>query len=350
MERVGARPVIGVVLAPNAERGVLIAGVTPDGAAGQVGLRSGDVLLAVDGKALAGKDADARLAQARSLFAEAKAGTPIALRYARGKANAEVRVTPRVDARVMIFRDGNVMRPDGNVVVRTTANGETVVDADSITFVQVDTRGAGAAPVADVRMVRRACPPGEPCAPPAVIEAFRWNGLNLASVDAKLGRYFGTDTGVLVLSTMPAFDMLEPGDVIQRVDGKAVATPREVMDALRGKAEQSQVPVEFMRDRATRTARLTVPKAPPIPLAPPAPPMPPMPPAPPSAHGMATPPAPPAPGAEARTQQRRVITLVRDGKTTTWEDDGSGPLPPEFAPPLPPPPPPAPPAPPARVD
>ncbi len=327
MERVGARPVIGAVLAPNRERGVLIAGVTPDGPASAVGLRSGDVLLAVDGKAITGQDADARLAQARTLLAGVKAGTPVALRYARGQANAEVRVTPRVDARVMIFRDGNVMRPDGNVVIRTTPDGKTM-EMDRVTLVRVQ--------------------PGD--APPAIIEAFRWNGLNLASVDAKLGRYFGTDRGVLVLSTMPAFEALEPGDVIRRVDGKDVATPREVMDALRGKPEQSDVPVEFLRDRTTRTARLTVPKAPPIPLAPPAPPAPPVPPPPGAPRGVMTPPPPPAPGAEGRTQQRRVITVVRDGKTLTWEDDGTGPLPPEFTPPPPPPAPPAPPAAPARVD
>ena len=42
-------------------------------------------------------------------------------------------------------------------------------------------------------------------------EAFRWNGLNLASVDAKLGRYFGTDRGVLVLSSGPDLAGLQAG-------------------------------------------------------------------------------------------------------------------------------------------
>ena len=342
MERIGARPVIGAVLAPNADRGVLIAGVTPDGAASAAGLRAGDVLLAIDGTSLAGKDAEARLASARTLLAKARAETPVALRYTRGGATADVRVTPRVDARVVIFRNGDVMRTDGNVVVRTGPRVDGAGEGDRVTFVR--TAALDGTGETEVRMFRAPCAPGEACAPPAVVEAFRWNGLNLASVDAKLGRYFGTDRGVLVLSTMPAFAMLEPGDVIQRVDGKAVASPREVMDALRGKAEQSEVPVEYLRDRATRSARLTVPKAPPIPLAPPPPPRPPMPPAPPSA---VAPPAPPSPPSEVRTQQRRVITVVRDGETTTWEDDGTGPLPPEFAPPPPPPPPPAPPA---RVD
>ena len=42
------------------------------------------------------------------------------------------------------------------------------------------------------------------CALPVLAEAFRWNGLNLAAVDAQLGRYFGTSAGVLVLSSQPS--------------------------------------------------------------------------------------------------------------------------------------------------
>src|SRR3546814_9163372 len=41
---------------------------------------------------------------------------------------------------------------------------------------------------------------GKDCGTPALMSAFRWNGLNLATVDKQLGRYFGTDHGVLVLS------------------------------------------------------------------------------------------------------------------------------------------------------
>ena len=91
-------------------------------------------------------------------------------------------------------------------------------------------------------------------------EAFRWSGLNLASVDAQLGRYFGTDKGVLVLSAGPVLEALQAGDVILRVDGKAVATPREVMDALRGKPADSTVPVDYLRDRAPGSAKIKVPE------------------------------------------------------------------------------------------
>ena len=76
---------------------------------------------------------------------------------------------------------------------------------------------------------------GKNCRVPMLAEAFRWNGLNLASVDAKLGRYFGTDRGVLVLSAGPDLAGLQPGDVIHKIDGSAVDSPREAMEALRAK-------------------------------------------------------------------------------------------------------------------
>ena len=112
-------------------------------------------------------------------------------------------------------------------------------------------------------------------------DAFRWNGLNLASLDAQLGRYFGTDRGVPVLSTGAALRQLQAGDVILRVDGKAVDSPRAVMETLRDKPEDSTVPVDYLRDRNTGSAQIKVPKAmlfPPMPPVPPKPPTPPTPP------------------------------------------------------------------------
>jgi hypothetical protein len=195
---------------------------------------------------------------------------------------------------------------------------------------------------------------GEHCKIPVLAEALRWNGLNLASVDPALGRYFGTDRGVLVLSTGPELASLQPGDVVRSVAGKPVASPREVMDALRGRETGSKVAVEYLRDRKPATAQLTVPE----PMRFPIPPAPPAPPAPPTAAPPAPPTPPlaplPPPGAAMAPQvsqprsieKRKVVIVDGDGRLQTWEDDGSAPLPLPPAPPaapLPPPPPPAPP-------
>lgn len=308
-----SRPVIGVLLAPEPQGGVRISGVTPDGAAAGAGLRSGDRLLRVNGQAIAGDSADARVDGARKLLQGLDEKTPVRLVYARDGREHDVSVTPKRDARMMVF-SGN--GPGERVVIRRIGDGKLELDGETIDFpggaawpgkpggprVFAFTHGDEAGPHVERRViridcqdknkaecekhaaaqaskhtgpgahggdaqeihrviVRSDCKPGEDCKGRNLLsEAFRWSGLNLASVDAQLGRYFGTDKGVLVLSAGPVLDALQSGDVILRVDGKAVATPREVMDVLRGKAADSTVPVDYLRDKTQASARIKVPE------------------------------------------------------------------------------------------
>ena len=395
MHHLGRKPVVGVLLAPDPSGGVRIAGVTPDGAAAGAGIKSGDRLLRIAGKSIAGDTPQARVDNARLQLQALDDKTAVKLTYARDGRESTVSVTPKLDERIMVFvGDGTMMRPGGDVIVRRI-DGRTEIQADGLdveTLVDGQSRAMGDAPrihvfsgdasgqphgerrvirieckgddaecrtqaearigrplpaFADAGAIRSAsvfrfdCKPGENCdmGQHRLADAFRWNGLNLASVDAQLGRYFGTDTGVLVLSTGPALGQLQAGDVIRRVDGKAVTTPRAVMDALRDKPADSTVAVEYLRDRISASLQLKVPKAMSFPAMPPMPPVPPAPPHPPKAGA-----APHAPGAATLTH-RRIVMVDKDGQVQTWEDDGNGAVPMPPAPPAPPVPPPAP-----RVD
>jgi len=364
MRRLGRKPVIGVLLAPDPQGGVRISGVTPDGPASKAGLRSGDRLLRIGGKAIAGDTPDARIEAARALLGANDDKTPIKLTYARDGRESEVSVTPSIDSRVMIFSgNGEMLRPGGRVRVHRDGD-RTVVVNDGVEVVtvgpghgadgkdglhviagpghgehrvirieckkgdqdckkQVETR-LGADGIAmpgemfdfdidvsgevdqalrQLEGLRFDCKPGESCnGPLRLAEAFRWNGLNLASVDAQLGRYFGTDRGVLVLSAGPALGELQPGDVIQRIDGKAVATPRAVMDALRDKPTDSSVSVDYLRDRKAGSVEIKVPKPMEFPM-----------------HRIQA----PKQGAAPQIKQRREIVMVDgDGQVSRWVDDG----------------------------
>lgn len=338
------RPVLGVLLAPDPEAGVRITGVTPDGAAAKAGVKSGDRLLSVDGTLLADADADLRVAKARKLLGSLDTGTPVKLAYARNGRNATLSVTPQVNERVFVWNGeapralATPMSPGGGVHELASIDIETLRHA----------LPPGVAPQLRTEIIRMGADDlckDKPCNLPMLVEAFRWNGLNLASVDAQLGRYFGTDRGVLVLSAGEDLSGLQPGDVIQRIDGKAVATPREAMDALRARPADSAVAVEYLRDRRTANAQVKVPKA--MPLRIPVPPTPPAPPAPPPPPSAAHPPAPPAPAPMAQVE-RRVVMVDDNGTTRTWVDQGDDaqapmpPVPPQAPmPPQPPAPPPA---------
>jgi len=311
-QRMERRPVLGVVLAPDSQRGVHIAAVTPDSGAAAAGLRSGDRIVSIDGKPLLGGDGSARADQARALLGELDVKRQVMLGYERDGKPASVKIVPQVGQRVVVLRDApdafafrhrrehgpieiDIQREDKTPhmrkIIRHGAHEAGAVDVEEFEF----DHSAGVAPQIHREIIRIGpegpCK-GDDCRLPLLSEAFRWNGLNLASVDPQLGRYFGTDHGVLLLSIPQKLGDLQPGDVLQKVDGKPVATPREAMMAMHGRQPGASVPVEYLRDRKRGTTEVTLPKA--LPLRLPVPPVPPAPPAPPRAKAMPAPPPPPA--------------------------------------------------------
>ncbi|HJR74616.1 MAG TPA: PDZ domain-containing protein [Luteimonas sp.] len=352
------RPVVGVILAPDKDSGVRIAGVTPGSAAAQAGLAAGDRIVSVNGVQVLGDTADLRVRNARKLFGQLDDKSAAKIGYARGGRNAVVNVTPRVDrAYAVVFDDEG-----GKAVIKDikidTEKYRRIADEERMKMPEVtydfayDFEGMDFDPPPGIspeirKELRKIAPcKGDNCKAPYLLSAFRWNGLNLAEVDPQLGRYFGTDKGVLVLSTGDLAG-LQAGDVIQKIDGKTVNTPRDAMDLLRDKRSDASASVAYLRDRKPATAQIKVPRLmafPPVPPAPPkapappkppaamkapAPPAPPKPPTPPPAAKLLppVPPAPPTPLAYAFDGRAvKHIYVNKNGTTTTWTTDGEEPI------------------------
>ncbi|WP_305068901.1 PDZ domain-containing protein [Lysobacter sp. 5GHs7-4] len=294
------RPLLGVVLDSDPEAGARIVAVTPDSAAAKAGLRSGDRILAIDGRTMRAGDQEARLDATRAALDDLDVKKAVAIDYERDGRKATVKVTPQLGEHVVMF-DG----PDGPV---SMAGRDAVMRRFRIDAANADPRAANEAMAGirehirtDLARLRSPACQGrhdEDCPLPTLVEAFRWNGLNLATVDPGLGRYFGAERGVLVLSAGADLDGLEPGDVIRSIDGKPVGTPRETMEALRARPDGSEVSVAYLRDRKEASTRIKVPKTVrlllPTPPAPPAAPAAPRAPAVPRAPAAPRPPAAPA--------------------------------------------------------
>ncbi len=337
MHGMSRKPVLGVLLGPDRQAGVRIAGVTPDSAAADAGLRSGDRLLAIDGRQILGSDGKLRVANARKLLGKLDTDTPVALAYERAGRKATVEITPRLGSRALLYAGDGFSAQDFDFDID--------IDHDAIHASVDEAVRAVSKEMPRIRQeIVRLGDCGKdgkngndaPCRFPVLSEAFRWSGLNLAAVGPQLGRYFGTDRGVLVLSAGDELAGLQPGDVVQKIDGKPVDTPREAMAALRAKPAGSAIEVEFLRDRKSQRASVKAPKAVPFRLQLPSPPAPPAAPAAPPAPdtaAMPAPPAPPAAPAPIVRSERHVVIAGDDGKVFEWSDGGDGELP---APPAPP--------------
>ncbi len=275
------KPGIGIVMAPNAAaNGVRIGAVTPDGPAAKAGLRSDDVLLSVNGKNI-GSSGRGGVDKARELLSNLKVGQSVQLIYAREGKTGKADVKVDNIGRVMMFSNregGFTPRADGRARRIMIGSPEGQENIEIMAFADCEKSGR------------------KDCAPPRIFEALRWQGLNLASLDAQLGHYFGTDKGVLVISVGPGMKNLQGGDVIQRVETISTQSPRDVMRVLREKKVGEKVGLSVLRDRKVFNIEITAPEVNAMPFLTP-PPAPPAPPPPPRAPGLAPPPTVPAPPA-----------------------------------------------------
>ena len=285
------RPIIGIVMAVDEGAGVRLAAVTPKSPAAKAGLRGGDRLLRIDGKALAAAAQEARLAQARELIGELEDGERVRLAYERDGKTQEVTLAAESMPGLVWWR-GEGETPEA---IRT--------QLQPLLAGRFDMELGNLTPLAGCGR------DGNDCMLAPLAEAFRWRGLHLAALEPKLGRYFGSDRGVLVLTT-PDDDLagLEPGDVILSIDGQRVDKPQQAMRLMRSKAPGDRIGVQFLRDRKSRELALDAPKLARFPLLPPPPPpAPPAPPAPAAAPTPAVPAVPAAPGIPAAAPAPRAL-------------------------------------------
>lgn len=175
----------------NGVPGVEVFGVSPGGPADKAGIRAGDIIIALEGQRLddGPLPPDRRLMQIMN------------------------EVEPGASVEVVFLREGRERR----------ASIETApFEHHAFVFEQLP-------PLADEALAGDEWPLPPPL--PGLLHHRGWRGLELVPVGPKLGRYFGTEEGLLVVGLRESAQLpLEPGDVILRIGG---ATPDGVPDAMR---------------------------------------------------------------------------------------------------------------------
>jgi S1-C subfamily serine protease len=225
--RTGApRAMLGINLGPRgveeSSEGVKIASVSPGGAAERAGLKAGDVLLAIGDKRLkAESDSSAREVLIQAM-GDVNPGDKVKVRYRRDNKEATATVTaePPVD---LFFT-----RP---MAVRGMAGS----------------------------MAAMPFPP--PLAMMRAVGVF--GSAELVPMTPKLGQYFGTEKGLLVVRA-PADSRLklEDGDVIVDIDGRTPTSPTHAFRILGSYQAGEQLKLGVLRMKKRMTFDVTVPDDP----------------------------------------------------------------------------------------
>jgi S1-C subfamily serine protease len=233
----GQRGRIGVLVntRANAETdkiGAELEAVTPGGPAAKAGLKAGDIITKFGTTALGGLPSDDRdesgpAIKLLALARELDPGDSVQVEYRRGTENRRATIVAEDLGGAMAFR----FPDDGLGRLR-----EMAIDPD-------------------IRMRL-----GEPGGFSFSFGA-PWAGLNLVTLDADLGQYFGTTEGVLVVkaptdSALP----LKSGDVILAIDGRKPTSPEHAMRIVRSYEEGEAVKLDIMRRQRRMTLTWTVPE------------------------------------------------------------------------------------------
>jgi type II secretory pathway component PulC len=265
------RAVLGVNIGSDEdddrEEGVEVLSVSPGGGAAEAGLKSGDVLLAINNKALRRDEDGPARDKLLGALRNVKSGDKVSVKYRRGNRvrTVDVKTKPITDRVIIAPRLGKLERFEIPQIAFSGASGIL-------------------------------------------------GNAELVPLTAKLGQYFGTDKGLLVVRAPSDDDLeLQEGDVILEIDGREPNSTSHAMRILSSYQPGEKLTLNVMRRKRRTNLEIVVPESPPrarierrierslrnlpalqqfrrgISVTPPAPPAPP---APPTASRDASPPLP----------------------------------------------------------
>lgn len=228
------RPILGVSIGGRGDDdggpvdGVQVLGVSPGSPAEEAGIEAGDTLIRIGEESLAAPSASEANERLLHALGEREPGDTIALELVRGGKKISVDVKTR--------------------------------DSDTEAFAffgdkDFDIEFDGSAPMVWFGSARP------------------WGDMELIEVTPGLGRYFGVESGLLVIRAPkdPALK-LEDGDVIRRIGGREPNSVAHAMRILRSYDEGEEFELEIKRDKRDRKIAIQVPasqgRLAPSPLAP----------------------------------------------------------------------------------
>ena len=242
-----SRPSLGVVVDMRAGAsdsiGARIESVTPGGPADRAGVRSGDIITRIGGKALVqsanvGAGLGAMQSQPGLRLIEFSArlapNDTVALQLRRGRSVRNVRLVTEPQRTVTYWRQP-VAGSNEQMAVELQQRYEVLKSMEPM--------------ITESR---------EPLAR-SLFTMSPLASLQLAPLNAELGQYFGISDGILVISVPKSSGLrLRGGDVILRVDGRTPASPVHLLRILQSYDSEEPVRLDIVRNRKRETIEGTL--------------------------------------------------------------------------------------------
>ena len=231
--------------------GLNVMSVSPGGPADQAGIRSGDMLTAFNGEALASESGQQSYERLREMLAEIEPGSEVSVGYRRGGDDAEVRIATGAWPQMFAQRNGDWQEG----IAERAREWARMANSWRGTGENVDVGGGGNGVRRVVRMRR------SPASALTFYDmAWRLGGLQVTELTPALGEYFGADRGLLVVRAPDDEDVpLEDGDVIRKIGGREFKDARHATRILRSYEPGEQVELEVIRHKRPRVLSFELP-------------------------------------------------------------------------------------------
>ncbi len=231
------RGVVGLQIDPaSGSDGARVLEVSPGGPASDGGVRPGDIIVAVNGASISGRDTARQVVQH---MRDLPPNAPVEFRVMRAGKAQQLELTTR-PAFAVAF--GSSLAGDGGPTIAAFSAAPAAPDAP----------GAAVAvpPFANLPYFQAL--------------TAETAGMELTALTPALGKYFGTDAGVLVIRapTDDAF-RLQDGDVILSIDGRKPLSGTHATRILSSYQPGERITLRIMRQRKPMSLTITLPGTPP---------------------------------------------------------------------------------------
>lgn len=268
------RALIGVVFDAD-DTGVKIIALTPNGPAAKAGIQVGDRLVSVNGTSVPkvqGSDQRMAVGAAREMFGNLEDGQAVTIVVER--AGKTMTFTPKAERREpaewsQLFGGNVKLDALRDVQIHDLTDLQALAElgnSKELQILQGSPETLAELDGAQQRKIEVVIQGGDGKGPGKRLEKLHiqdFRSLNLSSLNPELGKYFGTDRGILVLENDPdMFPKLKSGDVIQVIDGQPADSVTDVMRVIGKKNAGEVMNIEVFRDRQRQVITMEAPESP----------------------------------------------------------------------------------------